>query len=1568
MAVPESPGVYLLGCLERRVTLLSQQVRALNLIYSLFTEGRVNAGDDIAVVGGGAAGLTAAAAAAICGCQVTLLEKGNLLGLIANCDKRWVHPHVYDWPAPGSLKAHADELEVMTWHADTAASVAKQLIAGFRAVQDRHSGRLRDHVGVRNVQLVQGGLRWSPGDNKHKYKAIVLAVGFGLEQTVAPFPLHSYWRDDSLDQDELIPGRRYLISGTGDGGLTDLLRACISRFRHHEMVRDFGLEGDAPEFQALAQQLNAIEHDARRNDHPAEFLNARYKQIEAGWVDAKLEQRLKFPRGGSGASVVLNGSDADPLDLHASILNRFIVSRLLRMEAVDYRYGKIKEIQPEASGRHRVVFEDLSSDVFDQIVIRHGAESALQAGFPALAKKCAALRAKNELDQTRTPIWTPGWFRDRWSMPIAGASTHAKEEPGPALSEPKEAPAGHLNQNPNSVMDSSPEKPKDQSPGAIYSVNNCVFHVPYAPKGNQMVGRAGLLDRIRTQLRQIKRTHIGQAASFQGIGGLGKTQTAVEYAHRYKDEYPGGVIWLFADQDIDAQLTQLAVDARWVADQSEHSIKLDIARQRLRTHPNCLLIFDNLEDVKRIEPYLPAPSLDVHILVTSRLEQLGFEPIPIDPLFPEEALNLLLLEADRQGVEGAGLVAAKGIVEQLDGLPLALELAGAYLRHRPSISWQEYLELLQDEGLRKALPGKFLASGTRHEADLFVTLRLSEQLLQEEPRLKEILAVMAELAPSSVGTALLATLLGEDKPIRLADALSLGVKLRILRLEEGEPGQRRYRMHRLVWAVLREERCFDSSPRREVGKRLMNWLMALRDDPAKLGSYEAELAHLREWEKNALGNGWNDDQVRCLWLQGYPPYHRGQYRQAYEWVKRALDLYRNRAVHDEQLLGNLLNDCSTSLAASGGGLAESHGLGLEALELRRRSLGEEHPDTATSWNNVGSTYGEMGQQPTALEYKEKALAIRRRVLGEEHPDTASSWNNVGSTYGTMGQYPKALEYVEKALAIQRRVLGEEHPDTATSWNNVGSTYGAMGQHPKALEYVEKALAIRHRVLGEEHPATASSWDNVGSAYGEMGQHPKALEYKEKALAIRRRVLGEEHPATASSWNNVGSTYGEMGQHPKALEYKEKALAIWRAVLGEEHPDTASSWDNVGSTYGEMGQYPKALEYKEKALAIERQVLGEENPDTATSWNNVGITYGEMGQYPKALEYMEKALAIQRRVLGEENPATATSWNNVGSTYGEMGQHSKALEYMEKALVIRRRVLGEEHPATATSWNNVGSLYGDMGQHPKALDYQQKALAIWCRVLGEEHPATATSWNNVGITYGKIGQHPKALEYKEKALAIRRRVLGEEHPATASSWNNVGYTYGEMGQHSKALEYMEKALLIWRGALGQEHPTTINAVLTYASLLWNTNKTYKARDVLEKALGRIEKGSAAYKKLNDAKRTMILPGDRVSQNAKRNNLNFPSQEIYAGVVTGLSTCESFYAAGWEVVRGRTRRCDSRAGEQGAAYALTRPAEISLSSKRGEWPAARGNPPETVPRSSDRAAVDCSPCPGRTAPAR
>jgi hypothetical protein len=447
MQVPSMSDLYVIGCFEKRVTIRSQQVRALNLVYSIHDKGLVSSGGKIAIMGGGAAGMTAAVGAARLGYRVTLLERQKtLLPIFQGNTTRWLHPYIFDWPElpgnerhdGGALDPDEAGLPLLSWRADFADAVAKEL---ERKWENETAGLdIRIRRGVDSISLSSKGRRrvdWnlnehSPDkghDRGDYFEAVLLSVGFGVERKPEDerIPWVPYWKVDSLHQ-ETSGAEHHLISGCGDGGLIDLLRVKLRRFNHKEFTEDFvrltGLE-------SLKEKLVLADKAARWQKDPGAYLRDQYEQLkgpEVKPVDDFLSKRLRDTR------VTLTGLDDSPLTLTASILHRFLVSRLINNHfGVSYRPGGFKLLSSGTSG-YEVQFKKGGKPVtFDRITCRHGPEtpSAIEVDFPEYVEQFATLRNRNDLDQTRWPMWKKGVF-DRAAASVAAGVAVAEATPSRA--------------------------------------------------------------------------------------------------------------------------------------------------------------------------------------------------------------------------------------------------------------------------------------------------------------------------------------------------------------------------------------------------------------------------------------------------------------------------------------------------------------------------------------------------------------------------------------------------------------------------------------------------------------------------------------------------------------------------------------------------------------------------------------------------------------------------------------------------------------------------------------------------------------------------------------------------------------------------------------------------------------------------------------------------------------------------------------------------------------------------------------------------------------------------------
>ncbi len=647
-----------------------------------------------------------------------------------------------------------------------------------------------------------------------------------------------------------------------------------------------------------------------------------------------------------------------------------------------------------------------------------------------------------------------------------------------------------------------------QLPVSSYDPRYPIFFVPFRAKGSQVVGRRAALEAVRNQLEHGHRTAIGQTASFAGLGGLGKTQLAVEYAYSFRDQYPNGVIWISADQDIDRQLIEIGVRAQWFPPESEHKDKLAIARQRFKNYSHVLIIFDNLQDAEAIAEYLPEPEARPHVLITSRSEHGGFVPVPLDLLDVPLSLELLIQESGRKLSSESEQRAAKEIAEKLGGLPLALELAGAYLLHRPT-TWEQYRDLLT-HNLKAALPAKFLqGSFTRHESDLYSTLRVNSEIFSEEPLLKDILDVLTWSGPGPMGISLLSKLL--DVPeTNLTNALGLGRSLRLL---QKIPSAELYSIHQLIREVRREDVPLDQ--RNEwtvtIAERLAAWFQKHKRNFSDLPKFESEIEHLSAWYSNLSGRS-PKLASRLIWLQAYPPFHRGRYTESLSLLLKSKGLLEGSGETDHDLEGNLFTDLCT-INVFHGEYPKAKEYGLAAVEIRLKLLGEKNADTAMSLNNLGAATRAMGDPKSALEYCQRALKIWQELQGEKHIDTALALDNMGAAHMQLGNRELALDYAIKALAVRQEVLGLKHPDTASSLSSVGNAYLEVGKFKEALECQQRSLEISEELFGRRSVLTAYGLKNMGLVYHRTGNFGAALKCFEDALTIRRELFGDTHPDT-----------------------------------------------------------------------------------------------------------------------------------------------------------------------------------------------------------------------------------------------------------------------------------------------------------------------------------------------------------------------------------------------------------------------------------------------------------------------
>jgi tetratricopeptide (TPR) repeat protein len=895
-----------------------------------------------------------------------------------------------------------------------------------------------------------------------------------------------------------------------------------------------------------------------------------------------------------------------------------------------------------------------------------------------------------------------------------------------------------------------------------------------------------------------------QPVALSGLGGIGKTQIAIEFAYRFSARYQA-VLWAqanttqadIAHADTRAVLVSSFLriaDSLNLPEKNEQDANnvVQAVKRWLQTQSGWLLILDNADGLALAREFLPATSAG-HVLITTRAEVTAplARRLGIDVLTTELGARFLLLRAGLLApelpLEQASVVdqaLARQLCDEMGGLPLALDQAGAYIQEN-ACRLSDYLEWYRER--RTILLRERGGLGDEHPEPVATTWSLSfDQVEHNSVAAADLLRLCAFLHPDAIPQELITEGMADlGPPLEPlgTDPLALNAALKELRaysLVRRDPSTQTLSLHRLVQAVLKDS--MKEQTQREWAERSVRAVDLAFPDVTNVA--------LREQCERYLPHA----LVCATLIEAY----------SFEFAEAS----------------RLLNQTAYYLDRRAQ-YAQAEPLYQRALAINEQQLGPEHPDTARSLNNLAALYYTQGKYEQVEPLYQRALAINEQQLGPEHPDTAGSLNNLAALYYTQGKYEQAEPFYQRALAINEKQLGPEHPDTATCLNNLANLYHAQGKYEQAEPLLQQALAIMEQQLGPEHPDTARSLNNLANLYHAQGKYEQAEPLYQRALTIREQQLGPEHPDTARSLNDLAELYHAQGEYEQAEPLYQRALAINEKQLGPEHPNTATSLNNLAELYLEQAE-----PLYQRALATYEQQLGPENPDTARSLNDLAELYRAQGKYQEAEPLYQRALAINEQQLGPEHPNTATSLNNLAELYRAQGEYEQAEPLYQRALATYEQQLGPEHPDTATSLNNLAVLYRAQGKYQEAEPLILRALTIREQQLGPEHPDTATSLNDLaGLLYAQ-GKYEQAEPLYQQALAICEQQLGPEHPNTAGSLNNLALLYRTQGKYAQAKPLYQRAVMICEQQLGPEHPTTMIIRENYKTLIRNMKRKGK----------------------------------------------------------------------------------------------------------------------------------------------
>jgi CHAT domain-containing protein/tetratricopeptide (TPR) repeat protein len=504
----------------------------------------------------------------------------------------------------------------------------------------------------------------------------------------------------------------------------------------------------------------------------------------------------------------------------------------------------------------------------------------------------------------------------------------------------------------------------------------------------------------------------------------------------------------------------------------------------------------------------------------------------------------------------------------------------------------------------------------------------------------------------------------------------------------------------------------------------------------------------------------------------------------------------------------------------------------EAVALRERALGPEHPAVAESLHTLGDGLRENGEFVEARQAYERALAIREKALGPEHPDVGWTLNELGVLLTRTGDYAEARAPLERALAIREKALGPEHNAVAASLQDLGFLLFVTGDLAGARPLLERALAIREKA---PTPFMATTLLNLGRLRGAMGDYAAARPMLERALAIREQAYGPTHPIVATALAHLGSLLVTIGDYAGARPLLERALDIREQALGPDHTDVAWSLSDFGWLLQQTGDFAGARDRYKRALEIQERRLGPSHPGLAQFLISLGNINRIAGDYASARPLLERALAIREAALGPAHPAVAGALHALAYLLYLSGEASAARQLYERALLIRETAQGPGHRDVASVLNDLGLLLNVTGDLAGARRAFERAIRIAEAALGPDHVWLAWPLGNLGNLLRQVGDYAAARPLLERSLRIRERGLGPDHPDVAHSLLDLAAVLRRTGAYDAARPLGERALAIRERVYGPHHLQVASALSALAFLDRQAGRYADGRARYERAL-------------------------------------------------------------------------------------------------------------------------------------
>ncbi|KAK1633204.1 hypothetical protein BDP81DRAFT_473894 [Colletotrichum phormii] len=954
----------------------------------------------------------------------------------------------------------------------------------------------------------------------------------------------------------------------------------------------------------------------------------------------------------------------------------------------------------------------------------------------------------------------------------------------------------------------------------------------------------------RTELSDVQRmlfddTH--QTVALVGMGGLGKTQLALNFAYWVKENKPTySVFWIpaLSVASFEQVYTDIAKELGLRPNTKGEDIKTTV-RQFLNSKEagRWLLIIDNADDMELLYGsagdqdglihHLPRSENGI-TLFTTRSRELALA-VAKNALIKLRAMDQGEAEAlfrksilRKQHLQDHDSVAK--LLDFLTFLPLAITQASAYLNWNESVPIARYIQLLQgtEQTLISTMSREFRDS-TRYpnspNAIATTWLVSFEQIQQIDSYAANLLYFISRIEPKSIPRSILPRSGSEDK---LDNAIGiLGSYAFLVERDETET----FDMHSLVHLATRiwvTKRSIDAQIKEDAVERIKEIFPTY--------SY-GDRARWREYMPHALKVLNESTEVemnkklRLYSRVGWCLLEDGRTKEAVKLLKQAVEV--QECTLDEGHPHRLTSQQVLASAYQADGRVEEAIKLLEhVVEVRQSTLDKGHPHRLTSQQVLASAYQADGRVEEAIKLLEHVVEVRQSTLDEGHPDRLASQQVLASAYQADGRVEEAIKLLEHVVEVQQSTLDEGHPHRLASQQVLASAYQADGRVEEAIKLLEHVVEVEASILDEGHPDRLTSQQVLASAYQADGRVEEAIKLLEHVVEVRQSTLDKGHPHRLTSQHELARAYQADGRVEEAIKLLEHVVEVRQSTLDKGHPDRLASQQVLASAYQADGRVEEAIKLLEHVVEVQQSTLDEGHPHRLTSQHELARAYQADGRVEEAIKLLEHVVEVRQSTLDKGHPHRLTSQHELARAYQADGRVEEAIKLLEHVVEVQQSTLDEGHPHRLASQQVLASAYQADGRVEEAIKLLEHVVEVEASILDEGHPDRLTSQQVLASAYQADGRVEEAIKLLEHVVEVQQSTLDEGHPHRLTSQHELARAYQADGRVEEAIKLLEHVVEVRQSTLDEGHPDRLASQQVLASAYQADGRVEEAIKLLE----------------------------------------------------------------------------------------------------------------------------------------